>query len=137
MGRPKRFPNTTCEVCGVEVVQYPSRPRRYCTKRCYGEANLRDADDFWQRVDRGATGHCWLWTGSQGKNGYGTLRFGRRDWHAHALAWTLTHGPPPNDLWVLHHCDNKICCNPRHLKLGTVVDNHEDAMLRGKTSYHP
>jgi hypothetical protein len=124
-------------VCGKEVVQYPSRPRLYCDKKCYGQAKLKTAESFWSRVDVGANGHCWNWRDSASKNGYGTLKFGRRYWYAHQLAWTLTYGPTLGGLWVLHHCDNKRCCNPRHLKLGTVQNNHEDAMLRGKTSHHP
>jgi hypothetical protein len=41
-------------------------------------------------------------------------------------AWVLTNGPIRGALCVLHRCDNKLCCNPAHLYLGTRADNMID-----------
>jgi len=134
---------SNCEVCGTEVLSYPSRPRRYCTKRCYGQASLRTADTFWGRVSVGAEGHCWDWQGSRsartpnGGGGYGTLKWNRRYWYAHHVAYALTHGPIPEGAFVLHHCDDRVCCNPDHLYIGTHQNNMDDMKRRGRSKGAP
>ena len=42
----------------------------------------------------------------------------------------------PNGLHVLHTCDNRICCNPNHLFLGTILTNNQDKAAKGR-SYRP
>jgi hypothetical protein len=72
---------------------------------------------------------CWPFMGGRdtNKNGeYGHLQCLGRQWKAHRLAYTLTYGPIPRGLWVLHKCDYPPCCNPRHLFLGTLADTVAD-----------
>jgi DNA-binding transcriptional regulator YiaG len=41
---------------------------------------------------------------------------------------------------VLHRCDNKMCCNPAHLFVGSQKDNIHDAIGKGRNSrgeHHP
>lgn len=85
---------------------------------------------FWQRVDK--SGECWVWTAARQKFGYGILRFEKRGWLAHRVAFLLTNGPITDGLCVLHHCDNPPCCNPAHLFLGTVIDNNKDRDAKGR-----
>jgi len=48
--------------------------------------------------------------------------------YAHRTSWMLSKKIllKSNRMWVLHHCDNPLCINPKHLYLGTPKDNAED-----------
>lgn len=39
---------------------------------------------------------------------------------------------PTSGFYVLHHCDNRSCCNPSHLYIGTHQDNMRDKAVRGR-----
>ena len=83
---------------------------------------------FWSHVDRPAVG-CWEWQGNRDdRGGYGVV--GRKG-KAHRMAYTITFGDP-GTLLVLHRCDNKACCNPRHLFLGSMRANLLDAYAKGR-----
>lgn len=88
--------------------------------------------DFWALVDIRDQRECWEWQGARDKHGYGIppsyiqIAFGEP--LAHRIACTIARGQN-KDLHVLHSCDNPRCCNPRHLRWGTVEDNCEDKRL--------
>lgn len=98
---------------------------------------------FWSRVDRDPDRlfTCWLWTGQLNAYGYGSLsRSNGRGWSgehvaAHRISWVLhTRGPIPVGMNVLHRCDEPSCVNPAHLFLGTLAENQEDCVRKGR---HP
>ena len=81
-----------------------------------------------------ATG-CWLWRGANGgkaagNSGYGVFTLEGRSVSSHRAAWLLLRGPIGAGLCVLHHCDNRRCCNPDHLYLGDKKQNRKDFMQR-------
>ena len=88
---------------------------------------------FWRMVDIRSPGECWNWLAGKHARGYGRFRRGggQRDM-AHRIAWELTNGPIPDGLWVLHHCDNRACCNPAHLFLGTHRMNTLDMVSKDR-----
>lgn len=104
---------------------------------------------FWSKVDIRGENECWNWTASTNKLfprrpiGYGT--FGIRKGKfigAHRMAYILTYGNI-GDKDVCHKCDNPLCCNPKHLFLGTALDNVRDMFNKGRSyrkgeesSYH-
>jgi len=83
-------------------------------------------DRFWAKVIR--SDHCWIWRGGCDKRGYGRFLFRGRVVVAARAAWELFVGPIPENLWILHRCDNPPCVNPAHLFLGTAADNVRDMM---------
>lgn len=96
------------------------------------------ADRLHRRLQPGPNG-CIVWTGSTSKNGYGRLSRGAATagWTGtHRVSWELANGPIPDDMYVLHHCDNPPCCNPEHLFLGTLSDNTQDMLAKGRARGH-
>lgn len=88
---------------------------------------------FWERISRNKSinNQCWEW--QYGLNhGYGRLRHNRKLKYSHQVAWELTYGEIPSGLCVLHQCDNRACCNPNHLFLGTKLDNAQDMVAKGR-----
>lgn len=92
--------------------------------------------EFWDNMVETPDG-CWEWTRYRNKDGYGQARLNGSEELAHRHAWTLTFGPIPDGLCVLHHCDNPPCCNPAHLYCGTQKNNAEDRVNRGRNVNPP
>ena len=95
----------------------------------------KDLDRFWSKVDKteglGPEGTCWGWTAYTDKKGYGAFRQERKMWLAHRFSYTISI-ENPEELCVLHKCDNPPCVNPDHLFLGTYADNNRDRDNKGR-----
>jgi hypothetical protein len=142
----------SCAVCGKTFYVRPSarkfRSASFCTLDCYWHRPKPSVEDvFWSHVDRASIDGCWPWTGTQSR-GYGQFRLQRRNYRATRIAYELVAGPIPDDLLVLHTCDNPPCVRnddegvyevngiirPRwgHLWLGTDADNAADKVAKGR-----
>lgn len=119
-----------CHVCGCPIA------RRAIA--CYKHARKKDArpiaERFWEKVQK--DDGCWNWMASLSKPGYGQLVVkinGKKTMmRASRIAWELNYGKIPAGLFVCHSCDNRKCCRPDHLFLGTVKDNAFDARQKGR-----
>lgn len=87
---------------------------------------------FWSKVDKRGPDECWLWTGSVNKDGYGSFRRQGYKYVASRLSLQLSQKmPKPHEgILCLHSCDNRMCCNPAHLRWGTYKDNAKDKKER-------
>lgn len=91
---------------------------------------------FFHKLEK--QGDCWIWTASKRNKGYGAIAWKDRETgemiqeRAHRLSYRLFVGRIPENLFVLHHCDNPACCNPDHLFLGTKADNNRDMVEKGR-----
>lgn len=81
--------------------------------------------NFWGNIRVGTSDECWPWLRAT-TDGYGVLNINGKQWRAHRYAYVLTYGSIADGMFVCHKCDNPICCNPAHLWLGTLADNHRD-----------
>ena len=99
--------------------------------RTYKKRDL--GERFWSKVDVGPVEVCWEWQ-AHTVRGYGGIKVDCKTKKAHRVAWELTSGPIPEDMCVLHKCDNPLCVNPSHLFLGTQSDNIQDRVSKGRCS---
>ena len=86
---------------------------------------------FWSKVDIRGPDECWEWQAARTNNGYGRFRLSRPRIvvRAHVFSYVITKGDT-NSLCVCHFCDNPACCNPKHLWLGTHIDNMRDCVIK-------
>lgn len=67
------------------------------------------------------------------RDGYARLdRYGK-EWQMHRYVYTITYNVVLEPGMVVRHkCDNPSCINPKHLALGTQLENMRDKMLRNR-----
>lgn len=90
---------------------------------------------FWTKVKVLGPDDCWEWQGTILNTGYGYLSWRGAMHVAHRIAYALAYDTIPFSApirtgikgFVLHRCDNRACCNPKHLFLGNYSDNQLDS----------
>lgn len=138
----------SCSVsdCGGPLFAGGMCSRHYNRKRTTGttddgpRARLSLEARLWRNVRRGGAAECWEWTGRAKISGYGFISLGGRGdgkAMAHRVSWEIHNGPIPSGTGyhgtiVMHTCDNRLCVNPAHLRLGTQTENVRDMDAKGR-----
>jgi hypothetical protein len=91
---------------------------------------------FYSNLDFDCPSDCWEWTAGRNSKGYGQCYFQGKQQLTHRVAYQIKNGPIPDNMMVIHSCDNRACCNPDHLRLGTNQDNMNDMKERGRSHLH-
>ncbi|UOF77297.1 endonuclease [Caudoviricetes sp.] len=142
----RKLTRCKCENCGSifnadahEVKR--GKAGRFCSKSCVNYARTYKrkslAQKFWEKVNKSDAADCWLWLGTKSARGYGKVS---DDWrspplYAHRVSYELHHGKIPPGMHVMHSCDNPGCVNPRHLSVGTALDNMLDKVFKDRSFF--
>lgn len=147
------MPTIPCTICRKPLRRKPSALRKHpspvcgpkgseCSREIGGRFSRAKthrplSERFWERVDIRGPDDCWEFQGYKNKGGYGTISDAGKTKKAHRVAWELAHGRKIHEgFHILHHCDNRVCCNARHLWIGTNHQNVRDMERKGRSN-HP
>jgi hypothetical protein len=113
----------------VDLKPYPGQMSKY---KNYKDELYRI---LWQlafnvRVDPKT--HCWEYT-KEGVDNYIHIKtyksnyFKSNSTYLHRYMYAIYHNKSlTKDNVIMHLCDNRLCINPKHLKLGTIQENNLD-----------
>lgn len=91
---------------------------------------MKTPDEFWNKFEK-LSNDCWVLPNTDVKTYY-TVKWFNRVIAAHRLSAYLSGklDSLESKQFVLHTCDNKRCCNPKHLEVGGYSKNITDAYRR-------
>lgn len=99
-------------------------------------------DRFMGKVEIITETGCWIWMASTLKPSakktgnqmpYGCFYIGGKTVSAHRASYLLFNGEIPAGKCVCHVCDTPLCVNPSHLFAGSVKDNVNDMVRKGRS----
>lgn len=131
-------------ICAVENCGRAAEKRSWCGAHYYrwrmhgsptgGRLRNGTALKFLNDFVDPETDECVLWPYSSHGNGYGS----KIDPHGypHQIICRKFHGAvPTSEHEVAHHCGNRRCINPRHVRWATPLENNNDRKKHGTTGH--
>lgn len=137
------MPDKVCKVCGAaysNTVGYSFErwaASKFCSRKCawVGRNQRENAQSaFLTKFIPEPNSGCWIWEHGVGSHGYGLFALSGAKYTAHRFSYQYHCGEIPEGLNILHSCDNRLCVNPDHLRVGTQKDNATDSVVRGRTA---
>lgn len=132
-GHLRIYVRVKCAYCSRYRWRFPFRVGKFCSRKCSGAGKPRATwvSQLLRLLIKGRPGECWGWRRHK-QRGYGQISAGGNRMRAHRASYIHFVGNIPKGKMVLHHCDNRSCCNPKHLYVGTAKDNTRDMLQRGR-----
>jgi len=99
---------------------------------------------LWKKVDVKKPDECWPWIAFITKCGYGRTWIDGKAYYAHRVIFNLANPgmielrSPTNKKargFLMHLCDNRICCNPAHLRVANLRENNLDMHEKGRVKH--
>lgn len=130
--------------CSVDGCNKPLKAKGYCNThaerfRRNGTIELLNPPDTRPPVERIMDmiemipeSGCWIWLGPGETHGHIRISGIPSPQSVHRIMWEHENGPIPDGMNVCHRCDIGFCCNPKHLFLGTQLDNMMDKVKKGR-----
>ena len=94
--------------------------------------NVKFLVRFWGKVEISGENECWNWKAGLSAKGYGLICLNGKIKLAHRISYMLTKGEIAEGLVIMHTCDNRMCVNPSHLRIGTIAENNRDMVEKGR-----
>ena len=91
----------------------------------------KQIERFKSRIKSTGVG-CWEWTWSKDGDGYGHFHARPITQRAHRFSYYIYKAELKDGLCICHSCDNPSCVNPDHLWQGTIKQNNQDALAKGR-----
>lgn len=66
---------------------------------------------------------CHVWISAKDKGGYGKFRLNGKSERPHRVVWQVVNGTIPPGYVLRHTCNNKLCCNPKHMYMEKMKTN--------------
>ncbi len=94
-------------------------------------------DRIFSKIEVNKTNGCWEMKLTK-YHRYPQIQIGKKSVRAHRVSFEIFNDKKiPPDKFCLHKCDNTKCVNPEHLFLGTLRENMQDMIKKGRNRYNP
>jgi len=91
-----------------------------------------DINRFWSSIEICGEDDCWNWIKCIDTGGYGAFKFNGKKVNSNRFSLMIKLGRNITPgMFACHTCNNRRCCNPKHLYEGTPRQNIEDSIKSG------